>query len=313
MPRLALFAIAAAVLLACSCQLLADEPILDPQFELKKAVSDCKFTEGPAMDSHGNLYFSDGRNNRIMRLTPEGELSEFRKPSGRANGLLIDHQDRLLMCQSSGDGGGRRVTRLEADGSETVLAAEYEGKPFIAPNDLAIDVQGRIFFTDPWYGPPAEKSQSTAGVYRIDAPGKVKRVISNLERPNGILVTADSRQLLVSDRFTQKLHRYTFDEAGELIPDGVVYDFSPDRGIDGMWLDREGNIYGAAGEGKTTGLFVISPQGKLLLHKPMPEFSTNVVIGGKDGRDLYLTATTSVYQMRTIRPTAKLPPVPKAD
>ena len=276
--------------------------ILDEQFGVVKAAEGCAFTEGPTVDADGNLFFSDGRNDRIMRLSAAGELSVFRQPCGRANGLLFDNQGRLMMCQSSGEGGGRRVTRLEKDGSETVLAETYNGARFIAPNDLCIDSRGRVYFTDPYYGPPAEKSQPTSGVYRIDAPGDVKLVIDHLQRPNGIVITPDERTLYVSDRGTQKLHRYRVSDNGELAPDGVVYDFSPDRGIDGMWLDVQGNIYGAAGQDETTGLFVVSPQGELLLHQPMPEFSTNVTFGGADMRDLFLTATTSVYKMRTTTP-----------
>ncbi len=298
-------------ILFCSLPTLAVEPVknsvLQPGVPVKKAASGCKFTEGPTVDHDGNLLFSDGRNNRIMKLTPGGKLSVFRKPSGRTNGMMIDAKGRLVMCQSSGQGGKRRVARLERDGTETVLADKYNSKPFIAPNDLCIDKNGRIYFTDPYYGPPNEKSQPVSGVYRIDAPGKVIRVVSNLQRPNGILITPDNKTLYVSDRGTQKLHQYKVKEDGSLAPDGILYNFSPDRGIDGMCIDEKGNIYGAAGQGKTTGLFVISPQGKLLLHKPMPEFSTNVSFGGKDMRDLFLTATTSVYHMRTVNRGVKLP------
>lgn len=283
------------------------ENVLDQAFGVKKVVGGCKFTEGPAVDADGNLFFSDGQNDRIMRLAPDGELTVFRKPCGRANGLLFDHEGRLLMCQSSGEGGRRRVARLEKDGSETSLAETYSGNRFIAPNDLCIDQKGHIYFTDPWYGGKNEKSQPTSGVYRIDAPGKVVLVINSLQRPNGIVITPDDRLVYVSDRGTQKLHRYKVRPDGDLKPDGVIYNFAPDRGIDGMWLDIEGNIYGAAGKGETTGLFVISPDGKLLLHKPMPEFSANVTFGGPDMRDLFLTASTSVYKMRSLRPGVRLP------
>ena len=283
------------------------DDVLDQACGVKKVAGGCKFTEGPTMDADGNLFFSDGQNDRIMRLAPDGELTVFRKPCGRANGLLFDHQGRLLMCQSSGEGGRRRVARLDMDGAETPLAETYGGKPFIAPNDLCIDQRGRIYFTDPWYGGKNEKSQPTSGVYRSDAPGKVVLVINKLQRPNGIVITPDDRLVYVSDRGTQKLHRYEVQPDGALEPDGVVYDFAPDRGIDGMWLDVEGNIYGAAGKGETTGLFVISPEGKLLLHKPMPEFSANVTFGGPDMRDLFLTASTSVYKMRSLRPGVRLP------
>ena len=276
--------------------------ILDDAFGVQEIVSGCKFTEGPAVDGAGNLFFSDGPNDRVMRLARDGALSVFHQPSGRANGTLFDNRGRLLMCQSGGEGGRRRVARLETDGSETVMAETYDGKPFIAPNDLCIDRRGRIYFTDPYYGPPYEKSQPASGVYRIDAPGEVTLVIGDLARPNGIVITPDDQLVYVSDRGTQKLHRYRVEPNGGLEPDGTLYDFSPDRGIDGMWLDVKGNIFGAAGKGETSGLFVISPGGKLLLHKPMPEFSTNVVFGGPEMRDVYLTASTSVYKMRSATP-----------
>jgi gluconolactonase len=272
-----------------------------------KVIDGCKFTEGPVFNRFGDLLFSDGANDRIMRLARGGELSVFKHPCGRVSGMTLDHEGRLVVCQSSGDGGGRRVARYEIDGTEFVLADRFEGRPFIGPNDVCLDGKGRIFFTDPYYGPPAEKSQPTSGVYRIDADGRVTQVVSDLQRPNGIVVTRDSRLVYISDRGTQKLHRYKLGGDGSLQPDGIVYDFSPDRGVDGMRLDVEGNIYAAAGEKETTGLFVVSPDGRLLLHQPLPEFATNVVFGGNDHRDLYITATTGVYKLRTTRVGAPVP------
>lgn len=276
----------------------ADE-ILEPGSKLIKAVDGCEFTEGPVVDANGNVLFSDGPNDRIMQLAPDGKLTEFRKPCGRVNGMTMDGQGRLVVCQSSGEGGKRRVARFELDGRETVLAEKFDGKRFIAPNDVCLDADGRIFFTDPYYGPPAEKSQPTSGVYRIDPDGRVTRVLDDLLKPNGIVITPDNRLVYISDRGTQTLHRYELQSDGSLKPAGIVYDFSPDRGVDGMRLDVEGNIYAAAGQDKTTGLFVVSPEGKLLLHHPLPEFSANVVFGGADRRDLYITATTGVYRLRT--------------
>ena len=128
--------------------------------------------------------------------------------------------------------------------------------------------------------------------------------MDDLQKPNGIVITPDYRWIYISDRGTQKLHKYRVTNHGELEPVGVLYDFSPERGIDGMCLDQFGNIYGAAGEVPNSGLYVISPKGKLLLHQPLPEFSTNVTFGGPDHRTLWLTATTSVYQLRTRIPGA---------
>ncbi len=288
---------------AVAAPVRADD-VLEPGAGIKKIAGDCKFTEGPAVDAQGNLFFSDGPNDRIMKRAPDGSVSVFRQPCGRVNGMTFDGEGRLVMCQSGSAGGLRRVVRLEKNGDETVLCERFEGKRFSAPNDLCIDPRGRIYFTD--INPMTAGDETTLGsaVYRIDAPSKVVRVIDNLEKPNGIVITPDGKTLYVSDRGKQKLHRYAVQEDGSLKADGIAYDFSPDRGIDGMRLDVQGNIYGTAGQGATTGLFVISPQGKLLLHQPMPEFSTNLAFGGADNRDLYFTASTSVYLLRTVVPGA---------
>ncbi len=289
--------------------LFADEKpqLLEPGTKMERIVDSCKFTEGPAVDKDGNLFFSDGANNRIMKFSADGKLSEFRKPAGRTNGMAFDHEGRLLMCQSNGEGGGRRVARLEKDGKETVLADTFDGQKFYAPNDVCVDAKGRIYFTDMNTSTRKDKDDLPSGVYRIDAPGKVVRIIEGLGRPNGLAFSPDSKLLYVSDRSTQKLHRYKVKENGDVEADGIVYDFSPDRGVDGMRLDVKGNIWAAAGQGKTTGLFVVSPEGKLLLHHPVPEFSTNLCFGGKDNKDLYFTATTSVYKFRTTIAGAPIP------
>jgi gluconolactonase len=275
------------------------EDLLDPAVEMAQVVTDCQFTEGPALGPDGLVYFSDGPNDRILRIEADGSVALFRQPCGRTNGMDFDRDGRLVMCQSAGEGGGRRVARLEQDGTETLLAESHQGRRLNAPNDLAIDGQGRIWFTDIASPPEGQQAELPSGVYRIDAAGEVARVVDDLLRPNGIAITPDGRTLYVSDRGTQRLHRYRVRDDAGLEPDGVVYDFSPDRGIDGLCLDAEGNIWAAAGQDETTGLWVVSPEGKLLLHRPMPEFSTNLCFAGADLKDLYFTATTSVYRLRT--------------
>lgn len=283
------------------------EGVLEPGTKVVRVTGGCKFTEGPAVDAQGNLFFSDGPNDRIMKRAPDGTMSIFRQPCGAVNGMEFDTEGRLVMCQSAGAKGKRRVARIDADGSEIALAETYEGHRLNAPNDLTIDKQGRIYFTDiatPMGDKPPELA---SGVYRIDAPGKFVRVISDLARPNGIVISPDNKTLFVSDRGSQKVHRYQVAADGSLTPDGILYDFSPDRGIDGMTLDVDGNIVAAAGQNKTTGLFVVSPAGKLIEHVVLPEFATNVAFAGSDYRDLYMTATTSVYHVRTLKP--GIPPV----
>ena len=277
--------------------LAQDSSLLDETFGVKQVASGCEFTEGPAIGLDGALYFSDQPNDRIMRLDGE-KLEVFLSPCGTANGLLFDREGSMVMCQSSRPGGARAVSRLSMTSKKLeTLTDHFKGERYIAPNDLCVDREGRIYFTDPYY--EGEKSQPNSGVYRLDPDGKVRLLIDSLQKPNGIAITPDNTTLFVSDRGTQKLQRYKIGDEGSIVHDGVHYDFSPDRGIDGMAIDVEGNIWGAAGQGETTGLFVISPDGQLLLHKPMPEFSTNVAFGGADSRDLFLTATTSVYKMRT--------------
>ena len=202
-----------------------------------------------------------------------------------------------LDVQSSRPGGKRALATIDDQRSIKTLVATFSQKKLIAPNDLCIDAKGRIYFTDPFY--EGEKSQPTSGVYRYDPDGSLHLLLNHLKKPNGILISANDKRVYVSDRGTQKLHHYDLTPDGKLKNENTLYNFAPDQGIDGMWNDVKGNIYGAAGEGKTTGLFVISPKGKLLLHKPMPEFSTNVTFGGNDMKDLYITATTSVYKLRT--------------
>ncbi len=307
-PSLTLAVALAGALLSGAATVLANEPpILDPEATIERVATGNRFTEGPALGPDGTLYWSDIPNARIMQLDAEGKMSVFLEPPGATNGLLFDQQGRLLMCITEGEHKG--IARREPDGTLRHLVTRYEGQPFIAPNDLAIDGRGRIFFTDPDYTRPNDpRPPLEPAVYRIDPPANddepwaIERVDTGKQRVNGIVVTPDDRYVYVSDRATQKLHRYRLEENGQLTHDKVLYDFSPDRGIDGMWLDVEGNIYGAAGQGPTTGLFVLSPEGKLLATRPMPEFSTNVVIGGANGRELFLTASTSVYKLPVTKP-----------
>ena len=170
------------------------------------------FTEGPAWHAASkNVYFSDIENNRIMRRDPTGKIHIYRTPSGRANGLIFDTNGRLYACEGGREGGNRRVTRTELDGSITVLTADYSGKKYNSPNDLVIDSKGRIFFTDPRYGDRDDMQildsvgVPVEGVYRIDPDGKVTMILSHeIDRPNGIALSADEKHLFVADNSNAK-------------------------------------------------------------------------------------------------------------
>jgi gluconolactonase len=273
------------------------------------------FTEGPAVDRQGNVYFTDIINQRIMKLGADGALTTYRERSNVANGLLIDPEGRLIACEGATFErpgvkvqGIPRVTRTDiATGKVEVLAERYEGKALVGPNDVTIDGRGRLYFTD----------LAGAAVYRIDGPGKLARILAapDVRGPNGIQISPDDRKLyLVEANQTQGGPRLI--RSYDLQPDGtvrnmkVLYDFSPGRSADGMSIDVEGNLYASAGMNQLrgtaetldtkTGVYVISPEGKLLKFFPIPEdFITNNAFGGSDMRTLYVTAGKTLYKLRT--------------
>ena len=273
------------------------------------------FTEGPAVDRAGNVYFTDLVTQRIMKLGTDGVLSTFRENSNVANGLLIDSEGRLVACEGATFerpgvkvSGRPRVTRTNlTTGAMEVLADGYDGKPLDGPNDVTMDGKGRLYFTD----------LSGAAVYRIDAPGNVARILvaPEIQRPNGIQVSPDDRKLyLVEANGAQGGARMI--RSYDLQPDGTVrnmkvhYNFFPGRSADGMSIDSQGNLYASAGMSQLrgtsetldtkTGVHVISPEGKLIKFIPIPEdFITNNAFGGPDMKTLYVTAGKTLYRLRT--------------
>ncbi len=289
------------------------------------------FTEGPVYSSDGSVYFSDLINNRIMRLILSrgtwGNLEVFRSPAGRANGLVFDLEGRLLACEGSEEGGNRRITRTEKDGRITVLADRYEGKRLNSPNDIDIDAQGRIYFTDPRYTDRSDMEMEEESVYRIDPDGTLTRIIDDVVRPNGLAVSADQKTLYLVDNNNADAGGTRFIYAYELRPDGstgkrrLVYDFGTGRGGDGMCLDSDGNLYIAAGlntpappaeDGSVkTGVYVVSPEGELLDFMPVPQdMITNVAFGEPDLKTLFITSGGSLFRIRlNVRGYVLWPPV----
>jgi len=288
-----------------------------------KSAAMLAFAEGPAADADGNVYFSDIVNNRIMKLAADGTLSVFREPSHRTNGNTFDREGRLYHCEGAefGPGGGRRVTRTDVKtGEYVVLTDRYAGVRYNAPNDICVDGQGRVYFTDPCYGDRSTMEMSEEGVYRIDLDGSVTRILEQpaIQRPNGIAVTQDSRRMYLIDSCpvvggNRKVWAFDLDEAGKPGNQRVIYDFAPGRGGDGMRLDRDGNLYVAAGittprgphetADVPPGIYIISPDGKLRNRIPILEdVLTNLAFGGTDGRTLYITAGKSLFKTRVDAP-----------
>lgn len=271
------------------------------------------FTEGPTVDAAGNVYFTDTVAQRIMKLDPKGGLSVFREKSNGANGLLIDPQGRLIACE--GDRGGiPRVTRTDLkSGVMEVLAADYQGQRFDTPNDVTMDSRGRLYFTDLPGG----------AVYRIDAPGKVVRLLQRpeIQRPNGIQISPDDRTLYLieanqAEGGARMIRAYDLAPSGEVSRMRVHFNFYPGRSGDGMSIDREGNLYVSAGLNRrrgtsetldtACGVHVISPEGQRIALYPIPEDTiTNNTFGGEDGKTLYVTAGKTLFRIRV--PVAGLP------
>jgi gluconolactonase len=283
------------------------------------AAAVVSFLEGPAVDAAGNVFFSDIAANRILKMDTKGKVSVFREDSGRTNGNCFDAQGRLISCEGGEQGPGRRrIVRTDMKtGEVTVLTEKFDGKRYNSPNDLCVDTKGRIWFTDPRYGADRnDLEMDVEGVYRIDPDGKVTRVLTQKEihRPNGIAITPDDKTLYVIDSHpkkdgNRKIWSFTVAEDGSLSRQKLIYDFGKGRGGDGMKLDIKGNLWVAAGINRPrgnpgesldvpTGVYVISPEGKLLGRIPIAEdLITNLAFGGPERETLYVTAGRTVYRL----------------
>lgn len=271
------------------------------------------FTEGPAVDRQGNVFFTNVPVSKILRWDARsGELSTFREGSNKTNGLLFDPRGRLLACE--GDAG--RLTRTEmATGAIEVLADRYQGFPFAAPNDLCLDAAGRLYFTSrPGVEDPAKGNVNA--VYRIDPDGAVEQLLAwpDIHMPNGIVISPDEKTLYLIEAHPDAGHHRdirAYDLAdGRLSSERVLIDFYPGRSGDGMCIDAEGNLYVAAGLHKTRdtsetldtrpGIHVISPAGQVLAFRETPEDTvTNCTFGGEDLRTLYVTGGPLLLAIRT--------------
>ena len=285
------------------------------QAEVLTAIEDQEvFTEGPAVDRQGTVFFTNVPVSKILQWQPEQKrLSVYREGTNRTNGLYFDPAGRLLACE----GGGGRVTRTDLKtGQREVLAEGFEGQKLAAPNDLCIDAAGHIFFTSrsAVEDPPGENAKS---VYRIDRDGSLHQVLAwpEVHMPNGIVVSPDGRTLYLIEAHPGANHHRDI-RAFDLAPDGtlsmprVLIDMYPGRSGDGMCVDAKGNLYVAAGlhsrrgtsETLDTrpGIHVISPAGRLIAFRETPEDTvTNCSFGGADLRTLYITCGRLLLSIRT--------------
>ncbi len=259
--------------------------------KVKKLAGGFKFTEGPAVDAEGNVFFTDQPNNRIHKWSVDGELSIFHEKPGRANGLYFDKKGNLLACADLNN----ELWSIDMKGKVTVLVKGYKGKKLNGPNDLWLDPKGGIYFTDPFYrrpywnrGPMEQDGQHV--YYLYPDRKKLIRVTDDLVTPNGIIGTPDGKKLYVADLGARKTYVYNINNDGTLSAKKLFCSM----GSDGMTIDNEGNVY-LTGKGVT----VFNSAGEKIEHIDIDAgWTANVCFGGKDRHALFITAQKSLFALR---------------
>jgi len=257
----------------------------------EKLAGDFAFTEGPACDREGNIFFTDQPNNKIFKWSTDNKLTLFGENLGRANGMYFDRKGNLISCSDEKD----ELWSITPDKKVTILVKDFEGKKLNGPNDLWIAPNGGIYLTDPFYKRPwwdHETSQQDGEHVYYLAPAAIKliRVAADLEKPNGIIGTPDGKYLYVADIKGNKTWRYTINANGTLTGKKLFTSL----GSDGMTIDNRGNIY-LTGKGVT----IFNPEGVELENIPIAEdWTANVCFGGKDRHLLFITASKSVYGIK---------------
>lgn len=282
----------------------AEFEVLDERFRgtggdsrVDRLFGDGRWLEGPAYHPAGRfVLFSDIPNDRVLRWDEIGRrVDVFTAPAGFTNGRIVDRQGRFVTCEH----GARRVTRLENDGSVTVLATAFDGLPLNAPNDVVEHSDGSLWFTDPAYGidtdyegHAAVPEQDGCHVYRLGPDGTLERAATDFDRPNGLAFSADERRLYVVD--TPRSHIRVFDVADGALSDGGIFASADTGSFDGIRFDHLGRLWAAGHDG----VHCFDPDGTLLGKLRLPEKVANLCFGGPQRNQLYITATTSLYSLR---------------
>ncbi len=267
-----------------------ESKIIAPGAKLEKLAGGFAFTEGPACDDQGNVYFTDQPNDRILKWSVEGKLSTFLTPCGRSNGLCFDARGNLWACADQHN----QLWSIDPAGKATVVVKQYQGKLLNGPNDVWLRPDGGLYFTDPYYPRPYWKrgpKELGEDVYYL-APDRKKLsvVIDDFKQPNGIIGTPDGKTLNVADIVAGNTYPYQIRPDGSLAGKRLFCRL----GSDGMTIDDRGNVY-LTGHGVT----VFDPAGKQIEQIAIREAWTgNICFGGKDRRLLFITASTSIYGLR---------------
>lgn len=265
--------------------------IIADKAKLELVSNDFSFTEGPAVDRFGNVYFTDQPNNRILKWDKENGIVVFLKGSLRSNGLYFDHQGDLIAAADQKN----QLIKINPDKSITVLIDEFEGKRLNGPNDIWVDLKGGIYFTDPfyqrdWWNHTEKEIIEERVYYYSPSDDKLVVVASDLIKPNGIIGSADGKTLFVADIGDQKTYSYSINNDGTLTNRTLF----TEKGSDGMTLDNQGNLYLTG-----NGVSVFNSEGEQIEHINVPEsWTANVTFGGTEQDILFITAMKSLYTLK---------------
>lgn len=275
--------------------------LLPSDAQLERLATGFEFTEGPVWDfRRGELVFSDIPGDAMYRYRPEEGVSVYRRPSHFSNGMTIDDDGRLVICEHR----TRRVVRGDESVGFTTISEAYGGRRLNSPNDVIVAPDGSIVFTDPHYGlderfgGPAVQEQPHRGVYRIPAGGgDPELLVDDFEAPNGLVLLPHEPVLLIDDTERGHIRRFEVDDGWRLSGGEVLASFESDVDgvLDGMKVDEHGNIY-CTGPG---GIFICAPSGAVLGRLRVPEVAANLAWGDADASTLYITASTSLYRIPT--------------
>lgn len=260
--------------------------------ELTLVSEEFEFTEGPAVAENGDIFFTDQPNDRIVKWSAaDNTVTDWMKPAGRSNGLYFDHDGNLLSCADEKN----ELWRIDMEKNKTVLISDFENKLLGGPNDLWVDPNGGIYFTDPLYDrpwwEPTENRIEERRVYYITPSISEVRIVAEggYDQPNGIVGSADGKTLYVADNGAKKTYSFAID-ADAALSNRKLF---ADMGSDGMTIDNQGNVY-LTGNGVT----VFDKNGTLIKHIPVPEnWTANVTFGGPNHNILFITAMDSVYTL----------------